>query len=108
MPLSKSELLTEPIQMQLSPNQKMFSEVFSAFLQSTWNWEYFGKGDEPHRRFISPITDFKEEGYLNAYNATFQSNKCSDSQHVKGSETLVKSACQYFCHIFDQYGKKSA
>ena len=23
-----------------------------------------------------------------------------DSQHVKGSETLLKSARQYFCHIF--------
>ena len=29
--LSKSERLTEPIQMQLSPNQKIFSQFFTAF-----------------------------------------------------------------------------
>ena len=29
-----------------------------------------------------------------------------DSQHVKGSETLHKSAQQYFCHIFWSLWKK--
>ena len=28
-----------------------------------------------------------------------------DSQHVKMSETLLKSARQYFCHIFDHSEK---
>ena len=32
--LSKSECLTQPIQMQLSPNQKLFSEFFSPFPKS--------------------------------------------------------------------------
>ena len=29
-----------------------------------------------------------------------------DSQHVKGSETLLKSARQNFCHIFWSFRKK--
>ena len=29
-----------------------------------------------------------------------------NSQHVKGSETLLKSARQYFCHIFWSLWKK--
>ena len=33
--------------MQLSPNQKTFSEVFSAFPQSKYNLKYFEKKDEP-------------------------------------------------------------
>ena len=28
-----------------------------------------------------------------------------DSQHVKGSERVLKSAQQYFCHIFDHSEK---
>ena len=28
-----------------------------------------------------------------------------DSEHVKGSQTLLKSARQYFCHIFWWLGK---
>ena len=31
----------------------------------------------------------------------------TDSQHVKGSETLHKSARKYFSHIFDHSEKKS-
>ena len=29
-----------------------------------------------------------------------------DSQHVKGSETILKSAHWYFCHIFGLFSKK--
>ena len=32
--------------MQLSENQKIFSEFFSAFLKSAQNFEYFEKKDE--------------------------------------------------------------
>ena len=35
--------------MQLSRNQKTFSEFFFAFAESTKNFEYFGKKDEPLR-----------------------------------------------------------
>ena len=33
--LSKSECFMQPIQMKLSPNQKIFCQIFSQFLEST-------------------------------------------------------------------------
>ena len=40
--------LTQPIQMQLSRKQKTFSEFFSAFLESSLNFEHFQKKDDSH------------------------------------------------------------
>ena len=70
--LSKSEYLTQPIQMQLSLNQKMFSEFFSSFPQSTYNLKYFEKKDDPQRLFLSQFIESKMWGYLNAKNAPCQ------------------------------------
>ena len=51
--------------MQLSKNLKIFSEIFAAFAESTYNLEYFEKKDEPQRWFLSEIIDYKKEDYLN-------------------------------------------
>ena len=40
--------LTRPIQIQLSQKQKIFSELFFAFLKSVLNFKYFPKKDDPH------------------------------------------------------------
>ena len=40
--------LTQPIQMQLYPKQKTFSEFFSAILISSLNFEHFQKRDDSH------------------------------------------------------------
>ena len=37
--------------------QENFSQVFSAFLKSTFNLEYFEKKDDPQSFCISAITD---------------------------------------------------
>ena len=58
--------------MQVSQNQKIFSEFFSAFPKSPYNLEYFEKKDEPQRLFVSEIIDSKERGYLNAKKAPCQ------------------------------------
>ena len=55
-PLNRDNL-TRPIQMQLSWKQKTFSDFFSAFLKSSWNFERFLKKDDPHSWCISEITD---------------------------------------------------
>ena len=55
--------LTQPIQILLSQKEKTFSELFSAFLKSTLNFEHFQKKDDPHSRCISQIT-FSEKGDL--------------------------------------------
>ena len=54
--------LTQPIQMQLSKNQKTFFELLSEFLKSRSNVEHFEKNDEHHGLDISEITDFKKRG----------------------------------------------
>ena len=41
--------LTQPIQIQLSQKQKIFSEFFFAFLKSILNFRHFSKKDDPHR-----------------------------------------------------------
>ena len=55
-PLNRDNL-TRLIQMQLSWKQKTFSDFFSAFLKSSWNFERFLKKDDPHSWCISEITD---------------------------------------------------
>ena len=40
--------LTQPIQIQLSQKQKIFSEFFFPFLKSILNFKHFPKKDDPH------------------------------------------------------------
>ena len=49
--------LTQPIQKQVSPKQKTFSEFFSAYLKFSLNFEHFQKKHDPHSWCISEITD---------------------------------------------------
>ena len=84
--------------MLLPQNQEIFSQFFSAFPESRWNSEYFQTKDELRTIFVSVIVDWKKRGYLNAQKARVRT--LMDSQHVNGSETLHKSAAQYFFHIF--------
>ena len=72
MSLSQSECLTQPIQMLLFSNEKIFSEFFSAFPESTSNLKFFEKNDESQRIFFSEIKDCKKRGYLNAKKAACQ------------------------------------
>ena len=46
-----------PIQMQLSQKQKTFYEFFSAFLNSSLNFDHFEKIDDRDRFGIFEITD---------------------------------------------------
>ena len=40
--------LTQPIQIELSQKQKIFSEFFLAFLKSILNFQHLPKNDDPH------------------------------------------------------------
>ena len=46
--LLNTDILTEPIQIQLSQKQKILSEVFFAFLKSILNFKHLPKQDDPH------------------------------------------------------------
>ena len=53
--------------MQLSQNQKIFSEFFSAFLESPLKFGILKKKkDDPQSLFAFEIIDWKKRGYLNA------------------------------------------
>ena len=54
-PLTRDNL-TQPIRNQLSQKQKAFSQFFLSFSQSTLNFEFFQKKDDPHSSFFSQIT----------------------------------------------------
>ena len=48
---------TIPSQMQITQKQDKFSEFFSAFLKSTWKFEFFEQKYDPHRFCIFEITN---------------------------------------------------
>ena len=90
--------------MQLSPNQKIFSQFFLHFRNLKKILQYFEKENESQSLFVSEIIDCKKPGYLSAEKALCQN--LMDSQHVKRSEKLLKSALPYFCDIFWSFSKK--
>ena len=55
----------QPIQMHLSKKLKMFSQNFTAFLKSTFNFEHCETTDEPHSLFTSDIIDGERSTYVN-------------------------------------------
>ena len=60
--LLNTDNLTQPIQMQLSQKQKIYSEFVSAFLKSILKFEHFQKKHEPHSSCVSDITDSEKRG----------------------------------------------
>ena len=47
--LLNRDKLPQPIRTPLSPKDRVFSEFFLAFSESTLNFEHFQKKDDPHR-----------------------------------------------------------
>ena len=56
-PVPNRDNLMIPIQMQLSRKRKTFSILFTAFLKCRLNFQYFETKDDPHRFWISEITE---------------------------------------------------
>ena len=57
--------LPQHFQTPLSQKQKIFSELFIAFLKCAWNLEHFQKKDEYPSLIIFELIDAKRRGYLN-------------------------------------------
>ena len=57
--------LTQPIQMQLYPKQKIFSESFLAFLKSILNFEPMPEKGYRHSRCISRNNGSEKHGEIN-------------------------------------------
>ena len=56
-PVLNRDILTIPIQIELSQKQKTFSQFLTAFLKSRLNSKYFEAKDDAHIFCISEITD---------------------------------------------------
>ena len=70
-PVLNRDNLTIPIQMQLSQKQNNFSDFLAAFLKCAINFKYFVKKDDPHRFFVSQITE-RIFGQINVLKVLFQ------------------------------------
>ena len=57
--LGNRENLLQPIQIQLSKKRQIFSDFFTAFLKSTFDFEHFENKDDPHSLCISEIIDWE-------------------------------------------------
>ena len=55
-PFRDLENLCSPTQFQVSLKPKTFSDFFNPFLESTSNFEHFGKNDDNQCCFITEIT----------------------------------------------------
>ena len=60
--------LRQPIQILLSQKQKTFSQFFSAFLKSTFNFEHFRAKYDPQSRCIPQITVSEKGDSINVWN----------------------------------------
>ena len=89
-PVPDCENLLSPIQMQLFFNPETFSDSFLSRLESTSNFKHFGKKDDRHSYFISKLETVKDFVTPLSKKHTFRA--LFYSQHVRGSQTLVKSA----------------
>ena len=65
--------LSQPTQMQLSREQKTFSQFLSAFLKWRLNFEHFQKKDFPYSWCFSHITDSEKRGSTNPSKVHFKS-----------------------------------
>ena len=89
-PFRDSENLVSPIQMQLSLKMETFSDFFVPFLQSTSNFKHFEKKMIVIAPLLRNLKTVKDLVRLLSKKHCFRTP--FDSQHVKGSQTLVKSA----------------
>ena len=88
-PLRNCENLRLPIQMQLSRKQKSFSQFLIPFLESALNFKHFDK-----KMIVIANVSLKLQAVKDLVRS-LSKKRCLrtlvDSQHVKGSQTLVKS-----------------
>ena len=96
-PFLKRDNLTIPIHMQLSHQQKIFSEFSPAFLKSSLNFISFETKDHPRRFSISEITNSKN--VVKQMSKKFRFRGSFDKQHGKRAESMLKSPSQHLCPL---------
>ena len=90
--------LTIPIQIQLYHKQKSFANFFSEFLKCGLDIKRNGRKDDPHRIFISEITD--SENVVRQMSKKSRFRGPFNKQHGKQAKILLKSAPLRLYHIY--------
>ena len=62
--IGNRENLGQPIQMRLSKKLEISSQLFTAFLKSTFNFVHVEQKDEPHTACICQIIDRERRGFF--------------------------------------------
>ena len=91
--LLNTDILTQPIQMQLSRKQKTFSQFFSPFLKSNLNFEHFQK------KKVNPIAELfpilrTRKNLVTSMSKKFRFKESFKKKNGKRAQTLLKSTCQ--------------
>ena len=98
-PVQECGKLSSPIQMEFYLKPTIFSDILVSFLESTSNFKHFQK-----KKMIVIATLFRKSQILTDLNRPLFKNhrfrNSFDNQHVKGSQSLVKSGSEHFHHIF--------
>ena len=83
--------------MQLSKQQKKFSEFFAAFLKYIINFEHFEKEDDPPRFFLFEITE--SEKVVREMSKKYRFRGPLNKEYGKRAQALLKSASQHLYQI---------
>ena len=89
-PVLDSEILTSPIKMELSLKSKTFNDSLVRFLQSTSNFNHFEKNFIVIATFFWKLLAMKD--LIKPVSKKYRFRRPFESQHVKGCQTLAKSA----------------
>ena len=89
--------LVQPIQMQLSQKQKIFSRFFCVFSKSTLNFEHFEKRTTLIGHLYPKLRTLKNVVRYMAKKSRFTAP--FDREHGKGAQTLSQSERQQRYHI---------
>ena len=103
-PLRNCENLLLLIQMQLSKKRKTFSQLFVPFRAFASNFKHFEKKMILIGNVFPKVPTVKDLGRRLSKKQCFRTP--FNSRHAKGSQTLMKSAWEYFYQIFSSlWGK---
>ena len=91
----KRENFQQEFQMHLSQKAKNLVSIFIPFLESTSNFQHFGKKCETHSSNFSEILTPKD--FDTSMPERFRFRTTFSSRHINESQILLKSDRQHFC-----------
>ena len=91
----KRENFQQEFQMHLSQKAKNLASIFIPFLESTSNFQHFGKKCETHSSNFSEILTPKD--FDTSMPERFRFRTTFSSRHINESQILLKSDRQHFC-----------